>query len=103
MTTTAQIARTGVEAGKSTAQIIAENPGHKASSISRMATRARKEFGLSGRIVPGPAMQLTRPIHEALQHEIEARGLHQSANMLALTILAIIVKDDLFNAILGDA
>ncbi len=73
--------------------------------IKVLAVHLRRETGV--KVGPlkegGRPLSLPKHIDEALQNEANARhGRNCSSNDLALRLLAIIVKDDLFDALLGD-
>lgn len=93
-----------LQQGYSNAQIKAALPDARMASIPVIASKLRKE---SGNKMPPLAMGsrpllLPKHLHDHIATEAIVRGGKTfSANDLALMMLAIIVRDDLYDAILG--
>lgn len=94
-----------VHQGFTNAELAAHWPKVKISTIRVTAAKLRKEPACRS----GPLKQGARPmympvhIHDALATEALGRfGKNVGPNEMALRLLAIIVRDDLFSAILGD-
>lgn len=76
-------------------------PGFSPASVHVTLSKLRKRHGIEV-VRGGPGLILPRNIHEALRVEAVAGGRYTSANELAVRLLAIIVKDNLFEALLDD-
>lgn len=86
-----------VARGLSNADIIAENPENRPHSIMTMACMARKKLGM----LPVRSMDLPPGIREGFEQEAKRRRSY-SASVLIYQVLAIIVRDNMFDAILDE-
>lgn len=93
-----------VRKGWSNAALIAAFPQMKPNSVRVTAHKLRAELGVPHCNAGTKPIYLTLDLLGALKAEAEARDGYGTgtAQDLALRLLAIIVRDDLFNAILDD-
>jgi len=92
-----------VKQGASSAEITVRFPQFKPSSLRVVISKLRKDYGLASR-ARGPGLPLPEHINKALQVEAAGRpgfGVKHGHD-LALLLLDVIVRDNLFDAILGE-
>jgi hypothetical protein len=92
--------------GGSNADIMAALPRHKPHSLRSCAAQLRGELGIApvpqGNRLP---LQLPLAVYAPLQRAADARSTGQqmiTANDMALRILALVVRDDMIDAVLDD-
>lgn len=103
MSSLKRIVMDGLMRGQSSCDLIALNPTLNPASIRSTVSHLRKVDGITApRPTPGPPVQLPEHVRIALQREAQARGLNQSANMLALRVLALVIENDMFDTVLGE-
>mgnify|MGYP001004380753 CR=1 FL=1 len=95
-----------LQQGYTNAEIKAALPDVAPASIPVVVSRLRKEHGMKCTpLAPGSRpIFLPKHLHDQIATEAIVRGGKSfSPNDLALRLLAIIVRDDLYDAILGEA
>lgn len=88
--------------GLSTPDLIALHPQFKPSTIKGVASRLRAEHGIHRGYFERQPLKIPQGLASALTSEALARGSYPSGNSLALRLLSIIVKDNMFDAVLDD-
>lgn len=102
MPTATALIHEGVMKGFTNAEILLANPRLNPRSIQTIAARFRKGTPYSPNY-GGPPFQLPRDLHDVLVTEARARyGPLASAHQLVLQLCAIVVKDNLFDAIMDE-
>lgn len=92
-------------AGDSNMEIKAAHPHLDTNVIGSRASQLRKQLGVQARKTApsGIALRLPRRISEQLTQEAFARGIRRgNGHEIAREILEIVVRDNLFDAILGE-
>lgn len=88
--------------GLSTPDLVAAYPHLKPNSIRASASRIRAEHGVHRGYFERQPLKIPQELASALTNEAVARGGYKSGNALTLRMLAIIVRDNLFDAVLDD-
>lgn len=94
--------RDAVRKGACNADLIAAYPQFPPHSLSVTASKLRKQMGVSVRHLGGPKLSLPKHLTKALDVECAGRRGFQNGHDLALRLLTIIIRDDLFDAVLDE-